>query len=504
MTSSGKQPPGLAVQAFWLTASKFIAAVLNIGLPILLVRLLIPTEYGVYKEAFLFAGTATNMATFGVGMSAFYFMPRQPERGGQIALNILVYNFIAGWIPLIVLMFCPQILKSLFRTDALQPLALPLGILVLFTLTSSLVQQIPTAMQDVRYSTIFIVGTQLTRAIVMAIAALLFRSVESLIVASILHQISSVAVLFWYLHAKFPRFWTHFDWPFFKEQLAYALPYGAFGLIWVIQRDLDNYFVSASLGPVDYAIYAIGWLDVPLISLILESVAAVMIVRISTLQQENRKADIRSITAAATNRLAAIQFPLFMLLLVAGHDLIVLLYTKTYEKSADIFLVTILLLPMSVILLDPIVRAYKEMRHFLIAVRIAIFVGLFCILGPVIHHFGMMGAAITAVAAQIIERVFIAWRVAGAIDAQIGDIRLYLDLFKVAGVTAAAGLVAYFIRNLINPALLIPRISAVGVCVLAIYLGGMFVFQLPGREALSKERIFSFVRERLGTAHASS
>ncbi len=504
MTPPGKQLPGLAVQAFWLTASKFIAAVLNVGLPILLVRLLIPTEYGVYKEAFLFAGTATNMATFGVGMSAFYFMPRQPERGGQIALNILVYNFIAGWIPLIVLALYPQILKSLFRTNALEPLALLLGILVLFTLTSSLVQQIPTAMQDVRYSTIFIVGTQLTKAIVIGIAAILFRSVESLIIASILHQIFSVALLFWYLHVKFPRFWTRFDWRFFKEQLAYALPYGAFGLLWVIQRDLDNYFVSASLGPVSYAIYAIGWLDVPLISLILESVATVMIVRISTLQQENRKADIRSITAAATNRLAAIQFPLFMLLLVAGHDLIVLLYTKTYEKSADIFLVTILLLPMSVFLLDPIVRAYKEMRHFLIGLRIAIFISLFCTLGPVIHHFGMMGAAITAVAAQILERIFIAWKVAKAVDAQMQDIRLYADLFKVAGVTIAAGLVAYLVRNLINPAFLIPRIVAVSICLTAIYLGGMFVFRLPGREVLSKERIFSFVRERLGTANASS
>ena len=497
MATTAKQPPRLAVQAFWLTASKFIAVLLNIGLPILLVRLMAQAEYGVYKEAFLFVGTATNVATFGVGMSAFYFMPRYPERGGQIALNILVYNFVAGWIPLIVLAFWPQILKALFRTDALGPLAILLGFLVLVTLTSSLVQQIPTALQDVRYSTIFIVGTQLVRAIMLAAAALLFRSVKSLIIAAILNQLFSMAVLFWYLHGRFPRFWTHFDWPFFKQQLAYALPYGAFGLLWVIQKDLDNYFVSASLGPSDYAIYAVGWLDVPLISLILESVASVMSVRVSTLQLENRKTDIRYVTAAATNRLSAIQFPLFMLLLVAGHDLIVLLYTKAYEKSADIFLITILLIPLSVFLLDPIVRAYKDLRNFLLAVRIAIFVGLFCVLGPAIRHFGMMGAAITAVAAQAIERIIIAWRAARAVDATVKDVALYLGLFKVTGVTIAAGLVAYTVRNLINPALLIPRIAAVSICIGAIYLTGMFVFRLPGWEMLSTERIFSLVRTTL-------
>ena len=489
-----KQPPGLAVQAFWLTASKFIAVLLNVGLPILLVRLMAQAEYGVYKEAFLFVGTATNVATFGVGMSAFYFMPRYPERGGQIALNILVYNFLAGWIPLIILAFYPQVLKSLFRTSALGPLAILLGVLVLFTLTSSLVQQIPTALQDVRYSTIFIVGTQLVRAITLAAAVLLFRSVKSLIVAAILNQLFSIAVLFWYLHGRFPRFWAHFDWPFFKEQLAYALPYGAFGFLWVIQKDLDNYFVSASLGPRDYAIYAIGWLDVPLITLILESVASVMIVRISSLQQEDRKADIRYVTAAATNRLAAIYFPLFMLLLVAGHDLIVLLYTRTYEKSASIFQISILLLPMGVFLLDPIVRAYKELRNFVLGTRIVFFAVLFCVLFPVVRHFGMMGAAIAAVVAQIMERMLLGWKVARVVEARLEDLALYVDLLKVTATTIVAGLAAYAIRNLIAPNLLIPRILAVSACLGIIYLAGMFWLRLPGWQAPSKERLSSLIR----------
>ena len=143
---------------------------------------------------------------------------------------------------------------------------------------------------------------------------------------------------------------------------------------------------------------------------------------------------------------------------------------------------------------DPIVRAYKELRNFLLGVRIGIFVGLFCILFPVIRHFGMMGAAIAAVAAQAIERIIIAWRAAKKVDATIKDVALYLDLFKVTGVTIAAGLVAYMVRNLINPALLIPRIAAVGVCIGVIYLTAMFVFRLPGWEMLSKERIFFLVR----------
>ena len=489
-----RQAPRLAVQAFWLTLSKFIAALLNIGLPIFLVRLMPQTEYGAYKEAFLFVGTATSVATFGVGNSVFYFMPRYPERGAQIALNILLYNFLAGWIPLIVLVLYPGLLVSLFHTNDLAPLATLLGVLVLFTLTSSLVQQIPTALQDVRYSTIFIVGTQLARAVLLAVAVILFRSIKSLVIASLLTQIFSIAVLFWYLHDKFPRFWTQFSGPFFKEQLAYALPYGALGVLWVIQKDLDNYFVSFFSTPGEYAIYAVGWLDVPLISLILESVVSVLIVRVSRLQQENRKEDIRQVTAAATNHLSAVQFPLFMFFLVGGHDMIVLLYTRTYERSAKIFLITILLLPLSVLLLEPIIRAFKDLSNFLLAVRVGVFIALFCVLGPVIRHFGVMGAAITAVAAQVIERMFLAWKAARAVDLQLKDLVLYKDLFKVTCVTIAAGLVAYLLRNLLNPTLLIPRIAAVGTSLATIYLAGMWVFKLPGYETLSRDRIVSLVR----------
>ena len=489
--------PRLSVQAFWLTFSKLIAALLNIGLPILLVRVMSQTEYGVMKQAFLFTGTANSIAAMGLGMSAFYFMPRHPDRGGQIALNILLYSLVVGWVPLVVLAFYPRVLRLLFRTDELVPLAFLLGILIFLTLTAALVQTIPTALQDVRFSTIFIVGTQLARVILFAVAALVFHTVKSLIIAAMLSQSFGVVVFCWYLNDRFPRFWTQFEWRAFQEQLAYAIPYGLVGIIWVIQKDLDNYFVSATLGPRDYAIYAVGWLEIPLISLFLDSVAQVVTIRVSKLQQEGRKDEILRIIAAATGHLAAIQLPLYMVLLVAGHDLIVLLYTKAYEPSAQIFAVTITLLLFSLLLIDPIVRAYAQLRSFVLGVKIVNFVVLFCVLIPVIRRFGMIGAAVVAVVIQISERLMTGFAAARAVQAKVKDLALYRDSFKVAGLTAGAGLFAFTIRNLINPSLLVPRILAVGISFTLLYVPFLYAMRLPGWEYMSKERIQSFVRNQM-------
>jgi hypothetical protein len=45
---------------------------------------------------------------------------------------------------------------------------------------------------------------------------------------------------------------------------------------------------------------------------------------------------------------------------------------------------------------------------------------------------------------------------------------------------------------------LLPRITAAGMCVAAIYLTGVFVFHLPGHDYLTKERLIGFARSILG------
>ena len=486
--------PRLAVQAFWLTFAKFIAAVFGIVTPILLVRILSQHEYGVYKQVFLFTGTATNLAAFSVGVSAFYYMPRQPHRGGQIALNILVYNVLVGLIPLLVLLFYPSALSLVFRSGDLQPYALMLGIFVMLLLNSSLVEMIPTAMQDVRNSTLFVVGTQLFKALAVVFAAVVFESVRSIVVACMIAAALSVVILLRYLYQRFGAFWKQFDRHFFLEQLAYAVPLGAYGIIWVVRKDLDNYFVSAMYPPAQYAIYAIGWLEVPLISLFLESMLSVMVVRISALHQEGRAEDIRNVLASAINRLATVQVPIYAVLLVAGRDLIVFFYTKAYAASAPIFYITLTLIVLNVFIYDPIVRAYLELRKFILLVRIGVLVALCVGLAPIIHHFGMIGAAVTAVLGDLAERLIVGSKICRTIGATRRDLRLLSDIPRVAAVAAVAALVAYGVRTAAEDQALFVRLALTGLSFGAVYIAGFYFWHLPGSEIVSKDRVVGYLR----------
>ena len=66
----------LARRVIWLASAKAMAFVLGFALPLILVRELSQTEFGLYKQVFLLINTAITILPLGFAMSAFYFLPR--------------------------------------------------------------------------------------------------------------------------------------------------------------------------------------------------------------------------------------------------------------------------------------------------------------------------------------------------------------------------------------------------------------------------------------------
>src|SRR4030095_10894840 len=107
----------LTVRALWLLVAKILAFSFSIALPLLLVRRLSQHQFGLYKQTFLVVGSALTLLPLGFQMSAFYFLPREKERQGQIVLNILLFNFLMGGLGALVLTLFPQILTTIFHSS---------------------------------------------------------------------------------------------------------------------------------------------------------------------------------------------------------------------------------------------------------------------------------------------------------------------------------------------------------------------------------------------------
>lgn len=423
--------------------AKVVGFALSFLLPLLIVRYLTQEKVGVYRQAFQVIINAVTILPLGFSMSAFYFLSREKERRGLAIFNILIFNFVVGGLACAVLFLKPEFLGNLFHSEEMTALAPKIGIVIWLWIFSLFLEVVAVANQETRMATAFIILAQFTKTLLMAGAVIIFATVESFIYAAMVQAVLQTIVLLFYLNSRFPRFWQKFDGKFFIEQAVYALPFGFAALLWTLQTDVHNYFVGYHFSAAEYAIYAYGCFQIPLIAMLAESVNSVLIARMSELQARGEKAEIIRLLARAMQKLALVYFPLYVYLAIEGPTFIQTLFTRNYLASVPIFEINLLLLPMSVFITDAVFRAYEELGRILLIIRTFILVALVSALYFGIQNFDLRGMIAIVVAAFLVDKIVstaIAWRKLGV---KFKDIRLLTSVGKTALASVAAGAVTY-------------------------------------------------------------
>jgi O-antigen/teichoic acid export membrane protein len=242
-----------------------------------------------------------------------------------------------------------------------------------------------------------------------------------------------------------------------------------------VQTDLHSYFVSNRLGAVAYAIYGVGTVQLPLMTMLQEATNAVVIPRVSALQHLNDRREIIQLMARAMRKLAAVYFPAYALLVVVAHEFIGFLFTKRYLASVPVFVINLTLLLLAVLLQDPLFRAYVEQRFFIIRLRVVICVLLAAGLWFGTAHFGLVGAISAVVLVTLIERVVMAVRFGRVLGVSRKDLPLLKDIGKLAVCAAGAGVVAEGVRWLLRDARPLVILIACGTVFSLAYLGAVWL-----------------------------
>ncbi|HEY0003475.1 MAG TPA: oligosaccharide flippase family protein [Pyrinomonadaceae bacterium] len=485
MAEDLKKENSLTARAFWLMFAKTLGFAFTFILPPLLVRHLSQSEYGLFKQIFLVVNTAITVLPLGFGMSAYYFLPReQAEQRKQVVFNVLLFSLFVGALGCLALVLQPSLLTAVFNDATLAEYAPLIGVLILFWVVSSFLETVAVANQETRLSTAFIICAQLTKTLFMLAALLMFGTLRSLVYASLAQGILQTMLLLLYLNSRFPDFWRSFDWKMLRVQMSYALPLGLAGLLFTVQTDLHNYFVSHRFGPAEFAIYSVGCLDLPLVGLLRESINSVMIPRVSLLQKENETREIILLTARVMRKLAAFFFPVYVFFLVAGREFIAFLFTPAYLPSWPIFAINLTVLPLSIIALDPIMRAYAKHRYFLLKVRVVIFFILVAALWYGSLRYQLLGAVGAVVLVNLIERLAMIFKFGRVLEVSRRDLFLLKDVGKIAVAALTAGILTALLRSLMTGFKPFFVLAACGVVFTLAYLAVILLLRVVTVEEL--------------------
>ncbi len=465
----------LTWQVWWLTFAKTVGFVFSIALPLLLVRRMDREQYGLYKQAFLIVTTAMTVLPLGVPMSAFYFLPREKTRRRETVFNIVLFHVAIGALACGVLIFYPSILTAIFQDARLARYSAWIGVTMLFWITGAFLDMVPVANGEIRLASAFIIGIQASRALIFVGAVLMFGTLRSLLAAAVLHGLVQTVVLICYLESRFAGFWLAFDLSMLRDQFSYAIPLGAAGLLMIVQTDLHNYFVSNHFGPALFAVYSLGTLQLPLMGLLWEATNSVLITRVSVLQKRDETREIVLLLARAARKLAAVYFPVYVFLMVAGREFIRVLFTARFADSWPIFAVNLTLLPLGIVLLDPLYRAFERERYFLLRLRMMLAALLILSLWLFTARLGLVGVIAMVVLIAGFERAVMAVHFGRLLGVTRRDLDLLGDIGKLASAAIVGGMVAWTVRLVLAPQGAPIVLAGCGVVFAGVYLAGIYL-----------------------------
>ncbi|MFT3746025.1 MAG: oligosaccharide flippase family protein [Pyrinomonadaceae bacterium] len=445
MKNDEKKTQSLKQQSAWLLVAKIIGFAFSFALPLLIVRFMPLEEVGHYREAFQIISNAMVILPLGFSMSAYYFLARETERRGAAILNILLFNFVVGGLAALLLVLYPDLLFKLTKSNELVQLGPAIGLVIWIWIFSTFLETVAIANSEAKTATYFIVFASLSKTALMGGAVIGFATVGAFIYAAMIHGVIQTAILLHYLRSRFPGFWRGFDLSFFREQMRYAIPFGLTGILWIAQNDIHNYFVFYKFSAAEFAIYAYGCFQLPLVAMLSESVTSVLIPKMNELQQVGQRDEMIRLTVRAMHKLAFFYFPMYVFLMITAETFVLTLFTKEYLQSTPIFMINLTLIPLSIFVTDPIVRSYKELGRFFLLTRVFVLTLLVGALYFFLDQLSLTGVIAVAVAALLLEKVIGETMVIRKLGLGWKDLPLLKGVGKVALITLFAGIITYIV-----------------------------------------------------------
>lgn len=364
---------------------------------IALARLLIPEEYGTYRQLFLISQLVWGIIFAALPSTILYFGGRasSAQEKDAIVRQHLWLVAICGMAVFAMIFAGRNIAANAFGNPELARL---LAWFSLYPAAQMLIQLVPPVLilkEKTRLMPMYTAGVALFTTSAVVGAAWLYRDVDAVVLAATgMACLSAAAATI--LTLRLSNRPTHADTSIY-EILQYGWPLLLATAVGMVGLRLDHIAVSNLLGPVLYAVYAVGAFEIPIYSLIKSSSGSVFLPEISRLAKSEAWASVLAAWRDMQRKNAALIFPLSAFFFAYSEPLIVTVFGAEYRESAPIFAVFALLAPVRFIAFNTIMRATGHTRFDLFAATFFLLV-IATIIWPVTSRFSLLGAAIAVVA----------------------------------------------------------------------------------------------------------
>jgi O-antigen/teichoic acid export membrane protein len=394
----------LSDKAGFLIVANLVKYAVGFLLPMALVRLLTKEDYGTYQQLLLIGGLALSIMVLGLPTSIYYFYHHVPERRRPtlIAQTSLLLAASAALAALAVWLLSTPLAER-FNNPALTALMPVYALYLLFFIAGEHFIAVLIAQDRYAMAVGFEVGETVVRVVVLLLPVALGWGLPGVIVGTAVY-----AALRWVVRTALVFFGRDrvraeaLHAPFVGAQLGYGVPIALSALAGSISAFFNRAIVAMFFTPAQYAIYAVGALEIPLDTIFQASVFNVLRASLPPLIRDGRHDEVIRILRESVRKLALVMLPGFVFLYGFAPQFITTLFTRNYAESVDVFRIYTLLMPLNMFVLSPIPQVFGRTRINLAIVIASAFVmaGLSWVL---LKTVGFYGPAIAVVATQYLQ-----------------------------------------------------------------------------------------------------
>jgi len=431
-------------QAGMLTTAEFIRFGFKSLVGIILARILVPAELGSYRQLFLIYSTFSTLLLLGIPQSVLYFLPKlrhidsKREFISRTVNLVSVLAFLFG----LGIFLLRGFIARIFRNPQLETMLILYAVYPLFMFITQIYSQIMLGLKQPAKTAVYTLFSVAADFILILGVALLTKNLYYIVLALMVS-----ALLQWgFAHFQLRNYLTKtsFDPAFYHDVFKYSLPLGLASIIGMLSVQLDKLVISGFFSPAQYAVFSIGAMELPFISILTKSVNAILLPHISSQPQT-----MTETYRAAVRKNALIIFPIAALGFIFAKPLITLLYTETYLASVPFFQVYLLNLPLRVATYGIIFMALHKTSYIMINSTITL--GLNLVLNIVlVRMIGMMGAVIaTVIVSWLSVAVYLYW-MRHQLKLDLQELFPLKALLKTALVAAISALPAYAVLGILG------------------------------------------------------
>lgn len=481
-------------QAALITTAEFFRFFVKSLIGIALARLLTPTELGSYRQLFLIYSTVSALLMMGIPQSILYFLPRQSPEGRKAYIGRLInISFVLSLIFALLLLVSRDAIATWFNNPTLSSLLLIYAVYPLFMFSSSLYNYFMLGLSKAKSAAKFTLFSVACDAVLILGVALLTKDLMYITIAAV-----ASAFLQW-LYTRislrgFPRF-QKLPKGFLKAQFAYALPLGISSMVGMLSVQLDKLVISSYFAPAAFAVFSIGAMELPFVSIFTNSVNSVLLPAMSS------HADIPDMAMrykAAVRKNALIIFPLSVLFFLFAEPIFYILYGSKYLAAVPYFKVYLLILPLRIASFGLIFMALGKTRRVMLNSILTLAANLMLNI-ILVRQMGMMGAAVATVIVTWMSVGIYLWWMKTQLKLKLGDFFAPWQVTKTAAAALIAGLLAYLILKVLPTPYLAYAAALLTFCLAYLLLGYQFKAIHPYDIELAKSFMLSFLQKQKPT-----